>query len=82
MKDIMRGWSTADEIEWLRNIGKSHASLKNVSQVSQLEKYIKNFHKRVDWGKMNKAEVLLSAMQLLKEKTERQPKIAKRKGLK
>lgn len=62
-----RNWTTENEKEWLNNIGQHNKNRRNNLTVSHaLQKYLEASKKRVNWGSMNKEEVIVYVENLLK----------------
>ena len=61
-----RNWTTENEKEWLNNIGQHNKNRRNNLTVSHaLQFYLEANKKRVNWGSMNKKEVIAYAESLL-----------------
>ena len=61
-----RNWTTENEKEWLNNIGQHNKNRRNNLTVSHaLQFYLEASKKRVNWGSMNKEEVIAYAENLL-----------------
>ena len=61
-----RNWTTENEKEWLNNIGQHNKNRRNNLTVSHaLQFYLEASKKRVNWGSMNKKEVIAYAENLL-----------------
>jgi len=62
--DIAKGcWSTASEKLWLDKLGTHRRD--SLPKATALAKYIENSKKRMNWGMINKEEVLQYAKDLL-----------------
>ena len=57
-----RKWTTIDEMEFMRRIGKNDDPHK---RLIKLRGYISSLGLRVEWGEMNKEKVIAEAMKLL-----------------
>jgi hypothetical protein len=53
--------STDFEIEYIKQIGESHAQTQNIPKHVMLRNYIKACDLRADWGTLNKTKVMAAA---------------------
>jgi hypothetical protein len=55
-------WNTADEILWLKRIGRVHEHTCVMSEAELLARYLEGARLRTRWGAVNKAQVIRHAV--------------------
>ena len=56
-------WTTADEILWLKRIGRVHEHTCLMSESELLARYLDGARRRTRWGAVNRAQVIRHAVQ-------------------
>lgn len=69
MATVNRNWSTENEKDWLKNLGTHRRN--SLSKKESLEKYLEASNKRVNWGSINKEEILSYAKELLEKENKK-----------
>lgn len=58
-------WTTAAELQYLENIGITHQFTKTIPRMELLKRYLEGANRRVNWGDVNKNDVLKAAHRML-----------------